>query len=491
MTILYSIIGFLLGFIIAWLTKKQTAPREAAPDVETLKLNASLETEKNAAVSSNATLQHQVENLQQQIRVIGNDASAKEAKIEAEINNTKLVKEQFQKLEQRFDEATKTLSFLDKQKTHADAELKYKNEQLANQKNEIENIGKQFESEFKVLAQNILNEKTKTFNEHQEKSLTDILKPLKENIDNFKNEIGGRYDTENRERISLKEQIKLITEANKLLSEQANNLTNALRGQVKQQGDWGEMILESILEHAGLSKDLHYTVQERVTNEDGQAFLPDVLVKYPDGRTIVIDSKVSLLHYEEYCACKEVDHQQKCLKQLINSIYSHINNLSSKDYQQKVNALDFVMLFIPVEGAYITAMQNDLTMWQHAYKKRVVLISPTNLIPAMKLVYDLWKKDDINKDAQIIAEKAVKIYEKLAAFVEDFEKVGTQIQKAATVFNDAEKKLYTGKGNLLAQASQMKAKLKHDKPNRELPLALTEHAIVEDEMPDEIANNDN
>ncbi|MEP6467375.1 MAG: DNA recombination protein RmuC [Parafilimonas sp.] len=486
MALLYSIITFLFGFILAWLIKKQT--KGQTPDVENVKLNASLETEKNLAVNNNAKLQDQIDKLQQQLRAISNDSSAKDAKIEAEINNTKAIRDQLQKIEQRFNDATATINSLDKQKSYLDAELKYKSEQLLNQKNEIENIGKQFESEFKVLAQNILNEKTKTFNEHQEKSLTDILKPLKENIESFKTEIGGRYDAESKERISLKEQIKLITETNKLLSDQANNLTNALRGQVKQQGNWGEMILESILEFAGLTKDLHYTVQERLTNEDGQAFLPDVLVKYPDGRTIVIDSKVSLLHYEEYCACKEVEHQQKCLQQLINSIYSHINNLSSKDYQQKANALDFVMLFIPVEGAYITAMQNDMAMWQHAYKKRVVLISPTNLIPAMKLVYDLWKKDDINKDAQIIADKAVKIYEKLAAFVEDFEKVGVQIQKAASVFNDAEKKLYTGKGNLLAQASQMKAKLKHDKPNRELPSALTEHAIVEDEMPDEIIN---
>jgi DNA recombination protein RmuC len=140
------------------------------------------------------------------------------------------------------------------------------------------------------------------------------------------------------------------------------------------------------------------------------------------------------------------------------------------------------MLFIPVEGAYITAMQNDIDMWRKAYNKRVVIMSPTNLIPAMKLVYDLWKKEDINKDAQIIADKAVKIYEKLAAFVEDLEKVGTQIQKAASTFNDAEKKLYTGKGNLLAQANQMKVKLKHNKPTRELPSALTEQALIEDEM---------
>ena len=146
------------------------------------------------------------------------------------------------------------------------------------------------------------------------------------------------------------------------------------------------MILESILEYSGLSKNIHYFVQELVHNEEGQAFLPDIVVKYPDGRIIVIDSKASLKHYEEYCSCKEADGQDKCLLQLINSVYGYINNLSSKEYQQKINAPDFVMLFIPVEGAHITAMQQDTDIWRHAYNKKVLLISPTNLIPAMKLV---------------------------------------------------------------------------------------------------------
>jgi DNA recombination protein RmuC len=486
MTILYIIIAFLSGFLLAWLIKRQNVSKLQMPDVESIKINAALETEKNLAVSNNLMLQTQIEKLQQQLRSIGNDASAKDAKIEAEVNNTNLIREQLQKLEQRFNEAAATISSLDKQKSYLDAELKYKNEQLANQKTELENIGKKFEAEFGVLAQNILNEKTLAFDKHQEKSLTDILKPLKDNIDNFKTEIGSRYDTETRERSSLKEQIRLITETNKLLSDQANNLTNALRGQVKQQGNWGEMILESILDYSGLTKDLHYFIQERIYNDDGQAFLPDIIVKYPDGRSIVIDSKVSLLHYEEYCNSTDVVEQDKYLQQLMSSIYNHINNLSSKDYQQKIDALDFVMLFVPVEGAYITAMQNDMDMWRYAYSKKVLLISPTNLIPAMKLVYDLWKKDDINKDAQLIAGRAVKIYEKLAAFVEDFEKVGAQLQKATATFNDAEKKLYTGRGNLISQANHMKGMLKHDTPNRELPAFIIEQANIEDDMPNEL-----
>jgi DNA recombination protein RmuC len=485
MIILLCILAFALGFILAWLIKKKQSSNVSISDnSELITNNAVLETEKNIALKNNTNLQGQIENLQGQLRAATNELAEKHAVIKSDKAITDDLRNEYQKLQQNLTELNVTVNNLEKQKSYLDAELKYKNEQLINQKKEVESIGEKFQSEFKVLAQKILDEKTETFNKNQEKSLEDVLKPLKDNITTFKTEIEARYNTENNERISLREQIKLITETNKLLSDQANNLTNALRGQVKQQGNWGEMILESILEHAGLTKNLHFFVQERVYNEEGQVFLPDVIVKYPDDRSIVIDSKVSLKSFEEYCNSKDVEIQQEYLSLLLKSIYSHIDNLSGKEYQQKANALDFVMLFIPAEGAYITAMQSDPEMWRYAYNKKVLLISPTNLIAAMKLVYDLWKKDGLNADANAIAEKAVKIYEKLAAFIEDFEKVGVQLNKASGTFNDAQKKLYTGKGNLLSQANQMKAKLKHNKPNRELPAEMLEQALIEEDMPE-------
>lgn len=272
-----------------------------------------------------------------------------------------------------------------------------------------------------------------------------------------------------------------MLELNNTLSTQANNLTNALRGQVKQQGNWGEMILESILEYADLQKGIHYFVQERTEGEAGNALQPDIIVRYPDDRSIVIDSKVSLVHFEQYSNATEEQGQKTALNLLLQSVHRHIDGLSGKKYQDAVGALDFVMLFVPVEGAYITIMQAERTLWQYAYKRRVLLISPTNLIAAMKLVYDLWKREGINQNAQEIAGKAVKIYEKLAAFVEDFEKVGLQLEKASTSFKEAEKKLHTGKGNVLSQASQMKQKVHHTKPTRELPAHLVEKALGEEE----------
>ncbi|GAC1398415.1 MAG: hypothetical protein NVSMB63_18560 [Sediminibacterium sp.] len=272
-----------------------------------------------------------------------------------------------------------------------------------------------------------------------------------------------------------------MMDLNTTLSTQANNLTNALRGQVKQQGNWGEMILESILEYADLQKGIHYFVQERTEGEEGQALQPDIIVRYPDDRCIVIDSKVSLLHYEQYSSAADTDAQQVALNLLSQSVHRHIDSLSGKKYQDAVGALDFVMLFVPVEGAYITMMQADVQLWQYAYKKRVLLISPTNLIAAMKLVYDLWKREGINQNAHEIAEKAVKIYEKLASFVEDFEKIGTQLDKAGATFKEAQKKLHTGRGNVISQASQMKQKVHHTQPVRELPAYLVEQALGEED----------
>jgi DNA recombination protein RmuC len=397
----------------------------------------------------------------------------------AELLNT--AKEINGRYQEQLSQTTKELTNAENRNHQYTTELRFKEQQLSTQKEQLQDIGKKFEDQFTLLAQKILEEKTTSFNNLQEKSITELLNPLKENIASFKTAFEAKYKTESDDRISLREQIKHMLELNNTLSTQANNLTNALRGQVKQQGNWGEMMLESILEYADLQKGIHYFVQERTAGEEGNALQPDIIVRYPDDRSIVIDSKVSLLHYEQYSNATEVEAQKVALGLLTQSMYRHIDDLSGKKYQDAVGALDFVMLFVPVEGAYITIMQAERQLWQYAYKKRVLLISPTNLIAAMKLVYDLWKREGINQNAHEIAEKAVKIYEKLAAFVEDFEKIGSQLDKASATFKDAQKKLHTGRGNVLSQASQMKQKVHHTKPARELPAHLVDQALSEEE----------
>lgn len=361
------------------------------------------------------------------------------------------------------------------------SELDHKQEKLELQKREIENIGERFEAQFKVLANAILDDKAQKFSEQQEQSLRTILDPLREHIKTFKADYEVKQNKESEERISLREQIKHMMELNKTLSDQANNLTQALRGNVKQQGNWGEMILESILQHAGLQKGVQYFLQEQSGNGEGDIIQPDVIVRYPDNRAIVIDSKVSLVHYESFCKAETPDEQSSCLHSMIRSVKSHIDGLKSKSYSDVSHALDFVMMFVPVEAAYITAMQGDASLWQYAYDRKILLISPTNLIAAMKLIADMWQRDSINKEAHLIADKAGKLYDKLVLFVEDFEKVGTQLNRAQDTWQDAFKKLSRGRGNVISQAEQMKGY--QAKTAKALPAALVEEAYIQDGQP--------
>jgi DNA recombination protein RmuC len=363
--------------------------------------------------------------------------------------------------------------------TMLQSELSYSKEKLDLQKKEIENIGEKFEGQFKILANSILDEKAERFNQQQEQNLKTILDPLKEHIKTFKDDYELKRSKESEERISLREQIRHMMDLNKTLSEQANNLTQVLRGNKKHQGNWGEMILESILQYAGLQKDIHYFLQQQSANAVGRIIQPDVIVRYPDNRSIVIDSKVSLAGYESLCSTNDKEQQNIFLSGVIRSIKNHVDELSARNYQDVADALDFVMMFVPVEAAYITAMQADNSLWHYAYNKKILLISPTNLIAAMKLIADMWQRDTINKEAHLIAEKAGRLYDKLVLFVENFEKVGGQLTKAYDSWNDAYKQLSKGKGNLISQAEQMK--MSKAKASKALPAALVEEALIEDD----------
>lgn len=478
--------GMITGFILAWLIKKSNTLKltQLEANLEsTRRLVASLETERQYLLEEKQVLTSRLDNHTNLLAESRQSNTSLSTRLEASTETTTALKMEFTTEKEKHFDTKKELIQATNDLHRLRAELRFKDEQLATQKSQLEQIGQQFTKEFQLLAQQILDEKTASFNTSQEKSLNDLLTPLKENIKSFKEEFESKYKTESDDRISLREQIRHMMDLNNTLSTQANNLTNALRGQVKQQGNWGEMILESILEYADLKKGIHYFVQERNSGEDGQTLLPDVIVRYPDNRSIVIDSKVSLLHYEQYCTATDEGAQRSYLNLLQQSITRHIEGLSAKKYPDAVGALDFVMLFVPVEGAYITLMQANPQLWQYAYKKRVLLISPTNLIAAMKLVYDLWKREGINQNAQEIADKAVRIYEKLASFVEDFEKVGSQLDKAGSTYTEAKKKLYTGKGNVISLASQMKLKVHHTRPVRDFPLSLVEAATEQDEAP--------
>ncbi len=348
-------------------------------------------------------------------------------------------------------------------------ENKYLKEMLDKQKSEAEDIGKKFTNEFKLLADSILEDKSKRFTEMNQTNIEQLLKPLGENIQTFQKKVEEVYDRESKERFSLGKEVERLVVLNQKISEEANNLTNALKGQVKQQqGNWGEMILESILEKSGLVKDREYFVQESYKDDEGKRFQPDVIVQYPDNRKVVIDSKVSLVAYERYCSSTNPDEQQKELASHIRSIRNHIDILSSKRYQDLVGSLDFVTMFLPVEPAFILAMQADPDIWNYAYAHGVLLLSPTNLIAALRLIHNLWQREYQNRHALEIADRGGQLYDKFVGFVENLTAVGDNIARSQKSYEQAMGQLSVGRGNLVSQAQKLKdlgAKAKKSLPD--------------------------
>ncbi|MBO5456142.1 MAG: DNA recombination protein RmuC [Muribaculaceae bacterium] len=324
----------------------------------------------------------------------------------------------------------------------------------------------QLETRFKNLANEILKQNSMDFKTANEERLNQILNPLKLNLEEFKKTVTDTYNNEARERFSLQERIRELVELNQNISREARELSEALRGNSKVQGDWGEMVLESILEKSGLQKDEEYFIQATtdqsgnvIRNEEGKNLRPDVVVKYPDGRYVIIDSKVSLKAFVDYVNADDEETKKQCAMRHVRSVRNHIDELARKSYQDYIgeSKLDFVMMFIPNEPAYIAAMRIEPTIWQEAYDNKVLIVSPTHLVSGLRLIAQLWSRDKYTKNAIKIAEEAGKMYDKFADFTSDMEKIEKAISSTQKAYNDAMNKLTVGKGNLVSRAQKMHA----------------------------------
>lgn len=345
---------------------------------------------------------------------------------------------------------------------------------LESQKEEIARIHEAAKIQFENLANKILEEKTEKFTALNQNNLKTILQPLGDNLENFKKQVSEVYQNEARERFSLNSTIKLMMEQTSKISQEANNLAAALKGQTKTQGDWGEMILERILEDSGLTKDREYFAQYSVKNDEGETQRPDFVLKLPGNQLVVIDSKVSLNAYERMSSAETEEDRRQNLALHIAAVKKHIDTLALKRYDNIKEALDFTIMFIPIEPAFLTAVQGDPQLWNYAYKKHIVLLSPTNLIAYLKLISDVWKRADQNQNAEEIARQAAALYDKFEGFVADLLKIGKKMDDAKGDYENAMKKLSTGRGNLVKSAESLK--LLGVRPKKSLPDALVERS---------------
>lgn len=476
-------VGLIVGAGATWLILRSRiaaaeAQAQAAAQVEVARLNERLDAsrrEQQRLDSELAELQAQAAQLgelRQRLAAMESAASGQSERLAAlqrEKDELVAVREQLSAEQRRLGAEVAHLN------TSLEAERASSQEKLEILKQAEE----QLSHRFKALANEILEDKTKRFTEQNQTNLNQLLEPLKVKIAEFQGEVQKVYVQEGKDRSALAQQVKQLMELNNQLSKDAHNLTSALKGQAKAQGNWGELILERVLEASGLRKGYEYDVQESHTRADGSRAQPDVVVHLPEERHLIIDAKVSLTAYEEHANAESDAGREVALKRHLDSVRSHIRELSGKNYQQLygLKSLDFVLMFIPVEPAFMLAISHDGELWQDAWKKNVLLVSPSTLLFVVRTVAHLWRQEQQNRNAQDIASRGAELYDKLVGFVGDLEALGDRLKQAQKAYDGAYNKLAGGRGNVIRQAEMLKQL--GIKPTKQLPEKLTEAALEE------------
>ncbi|MEH6354572.1 MAG: DNA recombination protein RmuC [Marinobacter sp.] len=335
--------------------------------------------------------------------------------------------------------------------------------------------------EFENLANRIFDQKSERFSQQNQTSMDTLLKPFRDQLSDFRQRVETVHTTETRDRQALRSEIKSLQELNRQITEEASNLTRALKGDKKIQGNWGELILERVLERSGLRKGIEYETQGSYRDSDNQLLRPDVVVHLPDNRNLVVDSKVSLVAYQQWVISDEGSARDAALKQHMDAVRNHIRGLSDKDYSQ-LNGLrspDFVLLFMPIEPAFVAAFQHDDSLFSEAFERKIIVVTPTTLLATLRTIENIWRYERQSQNARLIAERASAVYDKLRVFVEAMERLGGQLHTAQGSYDSAMNTLTRGRGNLISQANrfvELGVRVK-----KELPKAVTEQAEVDPE----------
>lgn len=450
MEILFLIIGLVIGFIIGWLIlKARYASVISSDEADTLKKGI------NQLESDKARVEERESILKESHKKTSEELEKERGKVADLLSSLSRMEENNNNLKER----------------------------LAEQKGEIEELQQRFTKEFENLANKIFEEKGNKFSEQNREKLNEILNPLKDKIADFEKKVEESSRESIKGNASLKEQLQMLKDLNQQVTQEARNLTEALKGQSKTQGNWGEFILESLLEKSGLVKGREYSVQESITGESGKRFQPDVIIKLPEEKSLVIDSKVSLVGYEKFVSSESEQEKQLALREHLNSIRSHIKNLGSKNYQNlyKLESLDFVLMFMPIEPAFALAVQSDSSLFSDAFEMNIVIVSPSTLLATLRTIASIWRQENQNKNALEIARQSGALYDKFVGFVDDLVNIGKKIDDSKNSYVDAMKKLTDGSGNLVRRAEKIKQL--GAKASKNLPRSILDRADGEDDTP--------
>ncbi|WP_167377347.1 DNA recombination protein RmuC [Pseudomonas sihuiensis] len=355
------------------------------------------------------------------------------------------------------------------------AELQENRDNQQQRLDDLQGARNELRAQFSELATKIFDEREQRFAETSQQRLGQLLDPLKERIQAFEKRVDESYQQEARERFSLSKELERLQQLNQRLGDEATNLTRALKGQ-KTQGNWGELVLERVLEHAGLEKGREYHTQVSLKGAGGERFQPDVLIRLPGDRQVIVDAKVSLSAYQQYVAAANEPIRQQALKQHLISLRSHLKGLSGKDYQrlEGLHSLDFVLLFVPIEAAFAAALQAEPDLFREAFEQQVVIVSPTTLLATLRVIDSLWRQERQGQNAREIAERAGQLYDKFVAFVADLDEMGSRLQQLDKAYASARNKLVDGRGNLIGRVENLK--LLGARASKSLPGELLERS---------------
>jgi DNA recombination protein RmuC len=431
------VIGVVVGWVLQWRASSQAIKglkNTIQADKDTL---ATLQSKLSSSAQEKAIVEERAQQCQKSIDKLEREKSELQSKIDSLLT--------------RHANLTTELS-LEKENTTV---------RCKQHKEDLEQIQEKFKSEFENISNKIYKEKSSEFTQNSKEKINELLSPLKTKIESFQASVNEIYKTGTAERLLLKTRIETIADNSKTLAEETNRLTRALQGDVKKQGTWGELILQKVLEASGLREDEEYVLQgkgQELKNSEGERIQPDVILKLPDNKHIIIDSKMSYPHYEEHFNAQDEDEKDESLKKLVRSIEEHVKDLSEKKYQfaDGLESPDFVLMFVPIEAIFLLVIEAKPSLFEDAWKKKVVIVSPANLFAILRTIGSIWNIEKQNRNTQKIAECGAALYDKFVEFLKDLDSLGNHLEKTSKFYQDAMKKLSTGNGNLIRKTEELK-----------------------------------